>query len=80
VLGQKIVILGSAIAVNDLMEQRGNVYSDRASTQMIELSVLSIFLLEQLTDNAQNEGPMAIFLAPLRRLVAPQAEAHAFAY
>jgi hypothetical protein len=40
VLGQKVVILGSASAVRDLMEQRGNIYSDRATTSMIELYVL----------------------------------------
>jgi hypothetical protein len=37
VLGQKIVILGSAAAVNDLLEQRGAIYSDRPVTPMSEL-------------------------------------------
>lgn len=37
VLGQKIVILGSAAAVNDLLEQRGAIYSDRPVTPMVEL-------------------------------------------
>jgi hypothetical protein len=34
-LGQKIVILGSATAVNDLMERRSAVYSDRAQPLML---------------------------------------------
>jgi hypothetical protein len=36
-LGQKIVILGSAQAVSDLLEQRGSIYSDRPTTPMIKL-------------------------------------------
>jgi hypothetical protein len=36
-LGQKIVILGSATAVNDLLEHRGAIYSDRALTPMLKL-------------------------------------------
>jgi hypothetical protein len=39
-LGQKIVILGSATAVNDLMEHRSSIYSDRPNPIMQnELSV-----------------------------------------
>lgn len=34
-LGQKIVILGSATAVNDLMERRSAVYSDRPGALML---------------------------------------------
>jgi hypothetical protein len=34
-LGQKIVILGSATVVNDLMERRSAVYSDRPSALML---------------------------------------------
>jgi hypothetical protein len=34
-LGQKIVILGSLAVVNDLMEKRGAMYSDRPSTVML---------------------------------------------
>jgi hypothetical protein len=34
-LGQKIVVLGSAAAVNDLMERRSAVYSDRSSLIMM---------------------------------------------
>jgi hypothetical protein len=37
ILGQKIVILGSATAVNDLLEQRGAIYSDRPVTPMSQL-------------------------------------------
>jgi hypothetical protein len=36
-LGQKIIILGSAAAVDDLIEKRGAVYSDRPVTTMMEL-------------------------------------------
>jgi hypothetical protein len=36
-LGQKIVILGSAAAVDDLMEKRGAIYSDRMMTPMLKL-------------------------------------------
>jgi hypothetical protein len=36
-LGQKIVILGSAQAVSDLLEHRGTIYSDRPTTPMGEL-------------------------------------------
>jgi hypothetical protein len=36
-LGQKIVILGSAQAVSDLLEQRGSIYSDRPTTPMGKL-------------------------------------------
>jgi hypothetical protein len=36
-LGQKIVILGSATAVDDLMEKRGAIYSDRPATTMLDL-------------------------------------------
>jgi hypothetical protein len=34
-LGQKIVILGSATVVNDLMEKRSTVYSDRPGAFML---------------------------------------------
>jgi hypothetical protein len=34
-LGQKIVILGNAAVVNDLMERRSAVYSDRPGTLMM---------------------------------------------
>jgi hypothetical protein len=34
-LGQRIVILGSATAVNDLMERRGSIYSDRPRAIML---------------------------------------------
>jgi hypothetical protein len=45
-LGQKIIILGSADAVNDIMERRGNIYSQRAGSIMIcELYVLSLLFL-----------------------------------
>jgi hypothetical protein len=37
VLGQKIVILGSAAAVDALMEERGAIYSDRVQTTMLDL-------------------------------------------
>jgi hypothetical protein len=37
VLGQKIVILGSASVVDDLMEKRGAIYSSRPWTPMIEM-------------------------------------------
>jgi hypothetical protein len=36
-LGQKIVVLGSAAAVTELMEQRGAIYSDRPTTPMSQL-------------------------------------------
>jgi hypothetical protein len=39
VLGQKIVILGSASVVDDLMEKRGAIYSSRPWTPMMELCV-----------------------------------------
>jgi cytochrome P450 len=38
-LGQKVVVLGSAQAVNDLLEQRGSIYSDRPTTPMGDLCV-----------------------------------------
>jgi hypothetical protein len=34
-LGQKIVILGSAVAVSDLMERRSALYSDRPGAVML---------------------------------------------
>jgi hypothetical protein len=37
IFGQKIVILGSATAVEDLMEKRGTIYSGRPSTPMLDL-------------------------------------------
>jgi hypothetical protein len=36
-LGQKIVILGSAAAVDELLEKRGAIYSDRPLTPMLQL-------------------------------------------
>jgi hypothetical protein len=39
-LGQSVVILGSAAAVNDLFEQRSAIYSDRPVTPMVELYVI----------------------------------------
>jgi hypothetical protein len=36
-IGQKVVILGSASAVNDLLEQRSAIYSDRPHTTMLGL-------------------------------------------
>jgi hypothetical protein len=36
-VGQKVVILGSASAVNDLLEQRSAVYSNRPHTTMLGL-------------------------------------------
>jgi hypothetical protein len=39
VLGRKIVILGSAAAVDDLMDKRGAIYSDRPMTPMMQLYV-----------------------------------------
>jgi hypothetical protein len=38
---QTFVVLGSASAVNDLLERRSLVYSDRPSTEMMSLSVHS---------------------------------------
>jgi hypothetical protein len=38
-LGRKMVILGSAAAVNDLIERRGAAYADRKVTPMVELYV-----------------------------------------
>jgi hypothetical protein len=46
-LGQKIVILGTADAVSDLMERRGSIYSHRAGSEMIsELCVVFLFLIQ----------------------------------
>jgi hypothetical protein len=42
VFGQKIVILGSATVVNDLLEKRGAIYSDRAITPMLDLYVRAV--------------------------------------
>jgi hypothetical protein len=36
-LGQNIIVLGSAAAVNDLLEQRSAIYSDRQLTSMLAL-------------------------------------------
>jgi hypothetical protein len=36
-LGQKIIVLGSATAVNDLLERRSAIYSDRPITPILEL-------------------------------------------
>jgi hypothetical protein len=38
-LGQKLVILGSAQAVDDLLERRSAIYSDRIVTPMIDMCV-----------------------------------------
>jgi hypothetical protein len=46
-LGLKIVILGSAAAVNDLMEHRSNIYSDRDRPLMLnELYVMYSFFTD----------------------------------
>jgi hypothetical protein len=39
VLGTKMLVLGSARAVGDLLEGRGTIYSDRPSTPMADLCV-----------------------------------------
>jgi hypothetical protein len=39
VLGTKMLVLGSARAVGDLLEGRGAIYSDRPSTPMADLCV-----------------------------------------
>jgi hypothetical protein len=45
--GKKIVILGSAVAVNDLIERRSSVYSDRPNFVMqneLYVTILSTYL------------------------------------
>jgi hypothetical protein len=77
-LGQKIVILGSAGAVNDLLERRGSIYSDRAVTAMFQLCVFFVrnALRTPLTMPQRRVG-LVFRDARVRRHVAPEAQAHA---
>jgi hypothetical protein len=80
-LGQKIVILGTAAAANELMEQRSVIYSDRPAMHMTELCVaLVLCAVRDGADAVQDGAHVAVRRAAVWRLVAAQAQAHARAH
>jgi hypothetical protein len=80
-LGKKIIILGSADAVDELMERRGSIYSDRPNLVMINELYVSFFIFMMMTLSnmkpAKNGPQLAAPISALRRNLASRPQAFA---